>query len=143
MCDAASPIKPWPKGIEQVISSMGDSSLTSPETVLVSFADALSSLPTELNYQLSEVDQEIGEFDQKKFAHFMKIGAFESAALLMIGSNFGIMLSRSGTQDAIASVWIVPMIEEASFESHDVSLALIGAYGKALIALSRGASQIS
>jgi hypothetical protein len=134
MSDAASPIKSWAQRIEKIISGIHETSSVGPETALNLFAEILSYPPIELSYHVSE-------FDQEKFANFMRVGAFESAAFLLIGSKVGVMFSRSRSQDSIASVWTMPMTKEISFESPDMSLALLGAYGKTLVHLSLRANQ--
>ncbi|MEZ5742288.1 MAG: hypothetical protein R3D89_00815 [Sphingomonadaceae bacterium] len=64
----------------------------------------------------------------------LAFGAFESAALTLVGDDFGFTLSRGSDGACLATVLLSDGCEEAMAEASSPALALLAAHAGALIA---------
>jgi hypothetical protein len=96
--------------------------------------DCVASGPSEQALRLSEACHLLtGGSDAARVDAMLRAGAFESAALAVMGEGVGYMLSRGATGAALASVVLPDSDEEATAEAETPALALIAAHLAALL----------
>lgn len=70
--------------------------------------------------------------DHQVFAAMLDSGAFESAAIRLLGSKSGYMLSKSAGGDALASIWIRTNRDETHAIANSEAVALVKAFAMAV-----------
>lgn len=71
--------------------------------------------------------------DNREFGALLDSGAFESAAIRLLGSKAGYILSRSADGVVLASVWLPPSCREVHAKADSESVALLKAYSMAIL----------
>jgi hypothetical protein len=71
--------------------------------------------------------------DSRHFEALLALGAFESAALALLGDAVGYMLSSSANGASLASIILPGMTQDISAEGANGALALLTAFAAALL----------
>jgi hypothetical protein len=96
--------------------------------------DCVSSSPSEQALRISEACHLLnGGSASAVIDAMLRAGAFESAALAVIGEDVGYMLSRGASGKAMASVVLATSEEEATAEAATPALALLAAHVAAVL----------
>ena len=101
---------------------------TASEAVLA-LAQVLDEAPEDLEPLISP------RADHVRLARLLEVDAHVSAAIELIGPLGGILLSRSAIGSSSGMVKIVDEVQEGNFFAADPAIALLGAYGSALVAV--------
>lgn len=73
--------------------------------------------------------------DPARIAALLEVDAHVTAAIELIGPLCGLLISRSAIGSSSGLVKIVEEVEEGNFFAADPAIALLGAYGTALVAV--------
>ena len=107
--------------------SVGDSG-TAAQAVLA-MAEILDATPAHYAPLISP------RADADRIAELLAADAPLCAAMELVGPLCGVLLSRSAGGTASGMVKIIDEVEEGNFFAEDPAIALLGAYGTALVAV--------
>ena len=107
--------------------SVGDSG-TAAQAVLA-MAEILDTAPAHYAPLISP------RADADRIAELLAADAPLCAAMELVGPLCGVLLSRSAGGTASGMVKIIDEVEEGNFFAEDPAIALLGAYGTALVAV--------
>ena len=97
--------------------------------------ECVASGPAEQPARLAEAAQLLnGGVDRSKFAAMIACGAYESAAMLLLGPDLSFLLSRGANGVCIASAVLADEDEDVTAQAATPALALIAAHVAAVLA---------
>ena len=101
---------------------------TASEAVLA-MAEILDEAPEDIEPLISP------RADSARLSQLLEVDAHVSAAMELVGPLGGVLVSRSAIGSSSGMVKIVDEVGEGNFFAADPAIALLGAYGTALVAV--------
>lgn len=122
-------MSPWEGRILSFVDTCSVGGFPTSTRAIESLAELLDNAPRALSPHLAS------RADNARLAQLLAVDAQLCAAVELVGSNRGILITRSAIGASSALVKIADDVEEGNFFADDPVIALLGAYAQALVAV--------
>lgn len=119
----------WESRILTFVDSCSAGSFETSDDAIWALAAILDEAPPEVAPIVSQ------RADNDRLAELLDVDAQINAAIELVGPTCGILLTSSPIGSSSGLVKIIDEVEEGNFFASDPAIALLGAYGRALVAI--------